>query len=383
MAWTSSTAPALRGGAWIWRAVAVSFVLYGCAIAHDVDAENGIGGGAAGAPPSTPVELDAECRADIARALDGLPDDFACTGLYSDVGDKEIAAGVHEFEPAVPLWSDGSVKKRWIYLPEGTEIDGSSPNAWEFPIGTKMFKEFKANGRRIETRIYQKTRDDRWERATYEWNDDESAATRSDGRDRPDVVLNGAVYHVPTGSECDQCHEGRRDRILGFEMISLAQAGAGGMTLRKLIDERMIAPEPEREELEIGDDGTGLAGQALGWLHINCGVSCHNDNQNSEAYISGLRMKLDPELLDGRSSADFEILRTTVGVPAKTPRWNNQQRIVAGSPEQSLLYQLASVRRPGENNQMPPIATRVVPAENVQVLADWIRAMGPSGPGPD
>jgi hypothetical protein len=166
-------------------------------------------------------------------------------------------------------------------------------------------------------------------------------------------------------------------------MISLAQPGAGGMTLRKLIDERMIAPEPEREELEIGDDGTGLAGQALGWLHINCGVSCHNDNQNSEAYVSGLRMKLDPAQLDGRSSADFEILRTTVGVPAKTPRWNNQQRIVAGSPEQSLLYQLASVRRPGENNQMPPIATRVVPAENVQVLADWIRAMGASGPGPD
>jgi hypothetical protein len=371
---------------WTRRALVLSLALYGCARAHDVDAENGVGGGAAGAPPSSPVELDAECVADIERSLDGLPEDFVCAGLYSDIASKEVAPGLHEFEPAVPLWSDGTGKTRWIYLPEGTEIDATSPNAWEFPLGTKMFKEFRADGRRIETRIYQKTRDDRWSRATYEWNDDESAATRSDGRDRPDVMINGAVYHVPTGSECDQCHEGRRERILGFEMISLAQAGAGGMTLQKLVDEALIAPQPEREDLEIGDDGTGLAAEALGWLHINCGVSCHNDNQNSEAYSSGLRMKLDPAQLDGRSSADFEILRTTVGVPARTMRWNNQQRIVAGSPEQSLLYQLASVRRPGENNQMPPIASRVVPTENIEILAAWIRAMGSgqaSAGGPD
>jgi hypothetical protein len=389
MVWTrravsfGGIASALRGGAML-------IALLGCAQAHDVDAENGRVGGGAGmaAPASRPIELDAECEADIARSLDGLPEDFACTGLYTDVADKDFAPGVHGFEPAVPLWSDGSGKGRWIYLPEGTQIDASDPKAWVFPLGTKLWKEFKADGRRVETRIFEKTREDRWSRATYEWNDDETAAMRSDGRDRPDVEINGAVYHVPTGSECDQCHKGRKERILGFEMISLAQSGATGMTMERLIDEDLISPVPEREELEIGDDGTGLAKKALGWMHINCGVSCHNDNQVSEAYSSGLRLKLDPAQLDGRSSANFEILRTTVGVPAKTLRWNNAQRIVAGSPEDSLLYQLASVRRPGKNNQMPPIASRVVPREEVEVLADWIRAMGqnggqPSAGGPD
>lgn len=373
---------------WVWRAIAVSLALSGCARAHDVDAINGVTGGAgAGAgEPSSPVELDAACLEDIERSLDGLPEDFACTGLYTDVAEKALAASVHAFEPAIPLWSDGSEKARWIYLPEGTRIDASSPNAWVFPVGTKFFKEFRANGRRVETRIFQKIRDDRWSRATYEWNEDETVAMRSNGGDRRDVQLNGATYRVPTGSECDQCHEGRKERILGFEMISLAQVGATGMTLQKLIDEDLLESPPEPDELVIGDDGTGHAADALGWLHINCGVSCHNDNQNSEAYSSGLRLKLDPEQLDGRSSADFEILRTTVGVPAKTMRWSQQQRIVAGSPEQSLLYQLASVRRPGENNQMPPIGSRVVPAENVEVLADWIRAMGggqPVNSGPD
>ena len=135
-----------------------------------------------------------------------------------------------------------------------------------------------------------------------------------------------------------------------------------------LAAENRLAPPPPTTTLSLPHPGLAV-------LHVNCGVSCHNDNQNSGAYESGLRLKLKPDQLDGRSSANFEILTTTVGVPAQTLRWMQQRRIVAGSPEQSLLYRLASVRRTGENNQMPPIATRVVPAEPVQVLADWIRAL--------
>jgi hypothetical protein len=365
--------------AFLRRALVLSLALGGCAREIDADpAERAVApelADAAAPPPPMSTGPDAECLADIDRSLDGLPNDLACTGLYSDIASKVVAEGVHAFAPAVPLWSDGSGKARWIHLPEGTRIDASSPSAWVFPVGTKMWKEFSVDGRRIETRIYQKVRDDKWSRATYEWNDDQSAAVRSDGRDRPDVRLNGTVYRVPTGSECDQCHEGSKERILGFEAISLAQQNATGLTLQKLIEADLITPVPARAQLAIGDDGTGLAGEALGWLHINCGVSCHNDSQNSAAYESGLRLELKPEQLDGRSSANFEILTTTVGVPARTLRWMQQRRIVAGSPEQSLLYRLASVRRSGENNQMPPIASRVVPAEPVQVLANWIRAM--------
>src|SRR5688500_4809975 len=103
----SGRAPALRGGGaarlypasddavtrhmvWTRRALVLSRALCGCARAHDVDAENGVGGGAAGAPPSSPVELDAECVADIERSLDGLPEDFVCAGLYSDIASKEV-----------------------------------------------------------------------------------------------------------------------------------------------------------------------------------------------------------------------------------------------------------------------------------------------------
>ena len=141
------------------------------------------------------------------------------------------------------------------------------------------------------------------------------------------------------------------------------------------------------DEIEIGDDGTGRAADALGWLHINCGVSCHNDNENSEAFSTGLRLKLNPEELDGRSSKSFAILRRQWVYPRRRRAGANQIRIVPGDPEASLLYQLISVRKSGKNNQMPPIATRIVPQRQIDMIADWIRKMDPaqvgSGGGPD
>jgi hypothetical protein len=321
-------------------------------------------------------EEDTSCEAQVEDSLDSLPDDLSCTGLYSDIRRKIVAPGVRQFAPAVPLWSDGSGKQRWILLPEGTHIDGTEPNEWVFPVGTKLFKEFRVNGRRIETRIFQKTRDDRWARSAYEWNVDETEATRSLGGDREDVILNGAVYHVPTGRECDQCHGGRKDRILGFEAVSLGLDGAEGITLADLVREKLLAPAPRLTHLRIGDDGTGMAAPALAFMHINCGVCCHNSNQNADAYSSGLWMKLNPNHLDGRPVDGFDAIRMAVDKPMKSERWGaDRKRIVPGDPLDSVLLQLVRTRIGEPKEQMPPIASSVVDTVTVQQMSEWIQAM--------
>jgi len=322
---------------------------------------------------NAPVELS--CEEQIKESLDGIPDEIACIGLYEDVRRKLIRDDVRGYAPAVALWSDGAGKQRWVYLPKGKKIDATNPEEWVFPIGTKFFKEFRANGRRVETRLYQKVRDDRWVRATFEWNHDETGATRSQGGDREDVTLYGVNYHLPSGRECDQCHQGRKDRILGFSAVSLGLAGAQGLTLQVLADEKLISPLPERTKLSIGDDGTGMASQVLGWLDINCGVSCHNNNQNAKAYSTGLRMKLHPSELDGRPPTDFEVLRTLIGVDTKTKRFAEQVRIDPGSPETSLLYRLVTTRGASDKEQMPPIASQVVDLAQVRLIEAWIRGM--------
>lgn len=324
---------------------------------------------ASGNARSTPCDSENE------DSIDGLPNSLACAGLYADLASKEVAEGVREYSPAVPLWSDGAEKRRWISLPMDTQIDASANGDWVFPVGTSFFKEFSVDGRRVETRLFRKAREDRWVRTSYQWAEDEASATRSDGVDLEEVQLSGTTYHIPTGRECDQCHEGRQDRILGFEAVSLGLPGAQGVTLAQLVEDELLAPAPELTSLEIGDDGTGSAAPALGWLHVNCGVSCHNDNSNSEAYSTRLRLRLDPNELDGRASNDFPTLATTRGVHGKNLRWQEEVRIIPGDPEASLLYKLVKSRA-GKNDQMPPIASRVVDEEHREALALWIRAMG-------
>ena len=320
------------------------------------------------------------CEAEMDAATDTLPSSIGCIGLYSDVQKKTLAKGVRGFAPAFPLWSDGSEKERWIYLPPGEKIDTSNMAKWVFPVGTKLFKQFSAGGKRIETRLYQKIGDDNWSHATYVWNSGESAASRVFNGMNVSVgsggtFVGGKTYHVPTQRDCDQCHEGRAERVLGFEAISLGVAGATGVTLAMLTAEKVLTNPPAQPQLVIGDDGTGVAAPVLGWMHINCGVSCHNDRPASEAYQTGLRMRLDPAQLDGRSSRMFDAEATTIGVAAKGNSVIGQTRIVRGTPRQSLLYKLITSRA-GKTDQMPPLATVAVDTAHTKQVEDWITRMG-------
>jgi hypothetical protein len=304
------------------------------------------------------------------------PTTLKCTGLYTDVVKKVLAPGIKAYAPAHSLWADYATKQRWIYLPPGTKIDATDPNEWTFPVGTKVWKEFSRDGKRVETRLWQKVQAGYWVRATYAWNADDSDGNISGGGDLP-WGADGGIYHIPSPDECDQCHNGRADRILGFEQVSLGLKGATGLTLPELVKDQLISPVPASTSLTVGDDGTGMGAVPLAWLHINCGVTCHNDDPNSTAFGAGMRLRLDPTQLDGRSSADFPSRMTTIGVPATTPAWLGKPRIVSGDAKNSLLVELITNRGKDNpvGNQMPPIATNIVDTTDSQNVIDWIAKM--------
>jgi hypothetical protein len=289
------------------------------------------------------------------------PETLHCTGLYTELEGTELNDGVQEFSPGVHLWSDG-----------GEKIDVSDPDAWKFPIGTKFWKEFKWEGKRIETRLFWKVSAFYWVRTAYKWNDDETEATRSGGED---LKIGSATYHIPSTTECDQCHKGRTERALGFETLLLGLPTATGVTLDTLKAQgRIEGTLPSK--IEIGDDGTGLGTEALGWLHVNCGVSCHNPTPASEAYSTKLSLRLEIADVDGSDTSGVTAIKDTVGVQAVTGKWAADKRIVAGDPSKSLLYKLMSTRNPDNmKDQMPPIASRVVPEEGAKLIHDWISAM--------
>lgn len=302
------------------------------------------------APPSAPRVTAEE-----------VPETLAATGLYLDVAAKTLSPRVRPFTPAAVLWSDGAEKERWIDLPDGASIDTSDPDAWRFPIGTKAWKEFRVAGHRVETRFSWKVREDRWLFASYVWSEDGTSATRGEGTT---VVRAGVTAHVPTTSECNDCHKGRKDRVLGFDAVGLGLDGASG--LAAFVAEGRFTKPPT--PITIPDDGTGKAAPALAWLHANCGTSCHNENANATGYPIGLRLRLRVDEL-ARPPATWQSLASTVGVRAKN---EDATRIVAGDPDASLLVQRFSA---DGALRMPPIGTNVVDADGVAKVRAWISAL--------
>ena len=115
---------------------------------------------------------------------------------------------------------------------------------------------------------------------------------------------------------------------------------------------------------------------------MNCGVTCHNGNTTAPAYGVGMRLRLDPAVLDGGllTPSTCDTLMTTVGVAATSGGWTSPvhwTRIVPGDPAHSLLVQLISNR--GINNpvgaQMPPIASNVVDTTDVATVVAWVNGL--------
>ncbi len=305
------------------------------------------------------------------------PATLACTGLYASFATKELSPNALAYTPSSFLWSDGAQKQRWIELPPGSKIDISNPDEWTFPVGTKVFKEFRVNGQRVETRMFQKQKADFWLYATYAWNSDDSAATINYGGPVP-VGNDGGTWTIPTNDDCNECHRGRQDRILGFEQVSLGLPGAQGLTLAQLAAQDLVTPAPANVSLTIGDDGTGLDALALGWIHINCGVTCHNSNPGAAGYGAGMLLRLDPTQLDGTTpgASTWDVLHTTPNAPCVSTGFVGQERIVPGDPADSVVYQLINERGAV---QMPPIASNVVDTTDVAVVRAWIASMGSDG----
>ncbi len=336
---------------------------------------------AGGTPEAAPPEdAGRTCATDIAG--DGLARHLDCTGLYTSLASKALGPDVRPYTPAVQFWSDGAKKDRWVYLPPGSTIDATNLDDWKLPVGTKLWKEFAVDGKRIETRLFTKVTETSWRSTTYRWNATEDDAVRLDSGET--IKRAGAPdYEVPRSDQCRMCHKGRTEPVLGFEPLSLGLDGAQGVTLATLAAEKRLVPAPASTTLAIPDDGTTKAAKALGWLHANCG-SCHQKSDTAEAFFSGVFFQIRPsQLATVASASELDAVTTTCGIASTktTPDGGLAMiRLDPGSPETSSLVVLPSSRAapgviPSANDQMPPIVSHAVDLEGVTALREWVAAL--------
>lgn len=321
------------------------------------------------------------------RAEGALPGRLQDTG-FRFASDESAPDALQRFTPQYPLWSDGTDKRRWIHLPPGTTIDASNPDAWVFPRGTKLWKEFALHGRRLETRYIEHQADGTWRFAAYVWNESGTEAVLAPSRGTVIIGVAGSPrgrYLVPSRGDCMVCHGSTTVPVLGFTALQLSTdrdpnaAGAraprkGELDLRALLAHGTLRNWPGTlSDAPRIPAASPIERAALGTLHGNC-AHCHNTSAN--------RAPLNLTLAHGVAEPVDryrEVLRTTIGAPS---RWRASHAdddagaalephvIVPGLPESSVLFTRMQSRHGA--TQMPPLATELPDRESLELIHHWI-----------
>jgi hypothetical protein len=326
--------------------------------------------------------------------LAGVPLSARLAGVSSEPAERTLSdgslperlrdTGIDElgrsFSPQYPLWSDGAVKRRWMHLPDGTTIDARDAANWDFPVGTRFWKEFSFNGRKAETRLLWKASRERWVSVSYVWNDagTDAVLAPKEGVITSVEVAPGRRHIIPSRDECLMCHGTRRTGPLGFNALQLSTdrdpnaihgepLTNGMMTLRTLVEERRLTPDRRDLVMEPprirASDVTTRA--VLGYLAANCGP-CHN--RNGEIATLGPSWQ-HSDIMDGdavaRSMLDQPTLWQVPGVPEGA-----SVLVSSHAPENSAMLVRMRTRRP--SSQMPPLGSALRDDRALAVMARWI-----------
>jgi hypothetical protein len=310
-----------------------------------------------------------------------LPQYLRDTGLYAAGSVSAVRGGNVAFSPQYPLWSDGASKRRWIHLPPGSAIDASRPDAWEFPPGTKLWKEF-SHERRVETRFIERLADGSWRYATYVWNEEGTDAVLASAEGAVVAARSAANgrYTIPSREDCLACHEGRPVPVLGFSVLQLSPdrdplaphaepSRPEYADLERLVSRGLIRNLPQSliDKPPRIDAPTPTARAALGYLHANCG-HCHND--------AGALAGLDLVLAQQASTSAADAAQRTGSLVAHSSRFRphgavTAQRVVPGDAAASVITM--RMRSGNALARMPPLGVQIVDVEGIALVERWIQ----------
>lgn len=346
--------------------------------------------------PELPRDAGTATDTDAAPCINSLqpterpPPVLSATGLYENITAKQVSAALLEFTPKYVLWSDGADKQRWIYLPECERIDSTAMDEWDFAVGTRAFKEFSMDGKRLETRMVHRfgPGPDDFLFAHYLWNTDESEASLITEDTAPSKLVSpkGAQYVIPTPDMCTRCHGerggpegGLPSRYLGFSAIQLSHSGPGA-TMRSLSDAgRLTRSRASGYHLEAN----AVQEAALGYLHANCG-HCHNETEDGVHFPANpmsLLLSTRDETAYDTGAYDSLIDVETLGYQGDcTHRVYPGDPGVSDPPSGALLSCVLErmMLRDGGSRQMPPLATHQVDESGVDTIRSWIASFRPT-----
>ena len=288
--------------------------------------------------------------------------------------------GVLEYSLINKLFSDYSIKKRFIWMPNGVSATyDDDDKLLVFPVGTIIIKNFfydnvlPQNTRQIlETRLLINTSNG-WEFADYVWNEAQTEATYSLDGSNVDIMweLNGETrsvnYRIPNETECQTCHKtGDTSIPIGPkpQNLNMPYTYTDGTTANQLdrwIQEGFLQSAPANVSTLIDwqDTSAPLKDRVRNYFEVNC-AHCHIDDGHCS---------YRPIRLDYTSSLIDENLG--VCVEPDEDLGNGLTHIIRpGNIERSTLF--FRLNTTAEEVRMPLLGRTLIHEEAVTLLEEFI-----------
>jgi len=318
-----------------------------------------------------------------------LPELLSQTGAFTNLATLAPDPGLIPYTVNSPLWSDATVKKRWMALATNGYVTFATNGEWAFPNGVVFVKHFAlatndANPsqlKNLETRLLVIGTNGLAYGAGYKWRADNSDADLVQTFMNENIPIQTAtgtrtqVWSYPGRSDCLTCHTVPAGSVLGLKTRQLngnyayPTLGTNDNQLRvwnqygifsQPIDEAAIPTYSKM--VSISDTNATLATRVRSYLDANC-AHCHRPG-------GGVQANFD---------ARFDTPLASQGIvsgPVQNTQGISKALVVApGDLAHSLLY--VRDNNVGTALQMPPLAKNVIDTNYIAVLSAWITGLVP------
>lgn len=285
-----------------------------------------------------------------AGARTTLPSALSETGCMDPDDRTAVAPSFEPYTVRSPLWSDGATKDRFLLVPADGVVRVRDGGDLDVPVGSVLVKEFRRDGRLLETRVVARLARG-WNMATYRWDDDgadawlvESATVEEAG---------GAPWFFPGSGECRRCHTEGAGFTLGLELRQLDVDTIGRFAARGWID----PGDPHGDLVRPDDEMAPAVDRVRAYLHANC-ANCHRPG-------ASMRPRLDLRV-------ETPLAETGLCDAPLAESFGLAHVVEAGDPDRSIL-----VRRIGTRTsaRMPPLGSEAVDEVSVALVREWIASL--------
>ncbi len=350
-----------------------------------------------GGKSSLVIQLGGNQPADGLRlgiSANSMPRTLSATGAFASLVDLTPNPMLIPYEINTPLWSDGALKQRWLSLPANGKIQFRAQQPWMFPPGTALIKHFElppsvtpdgGRTRRLETRFFVRSANGGYFGVTYKWRPDGSDADLLTSGQQEQVATNNPsaggiqIWDYPSREQCLQCHRTESGSVLGVNsqqlnrLIESPITGTATNQLRILSDLGVFDQALADQELAalpklkaLSDDSASLEDRVRSYLDANCSYCHHPDSRGVHAFLDARYSSnlADQGLINGAlmTAQTLGFGNPKIVIPRTLEKWESA----------SILY-LRMARQ--DQFRMPPLGTRLIDSQAVDVVKQWIESL--------